>query len=82
MFRPVRRSPIRPHALFGGGDNKEGGGGLGGLGNMANIMENMKKAQSLVQTEAAKVQEELSQYVLLAPCEHSLHVLANVQHVA
>lgn len=30
---------------------------------MANIMENMKKAQSLVQTEAAKVQEELSQYV-------------------
>lgn len=53
-------SPIRPNALFGGGDGKEGGG-LGGLGNMSNIMENMKKAQSLVQTEAAKVQEELAQ---------------------
>ena len=58
----VRKSACRPDALFGGGDGKEGGG-LGGLGNMANIMENMKKAQSLVQTEAAKVQEELSQCV-------------------
>jgi hypothetical protein len=50
---------VQTRALFGGGDGKEGGG----LGNMANLMENMKKAQSLVQTEAAKVQEELSQYV-------------------
>ena len=58
----VRKSPVRPNALFGGGDGKEGGG-WGGLGNMANIMENMKKAQSLVQEEAAKVQEELSQCV-------------------
>ena len=31
-----------------------------GLGDMANLMENMKKAQQLVEVEAAKVQEELA----------------------
>lgn len=36
------------------------GGGLGGLGNMGNFMENIKKAQSMIQIEAAKVQEELA----------------------
>jgi DNA-binding protein YbaB len=44
-----------PRALFGGlGGGKDGAGGLGGL------MENIKKAQAMVQVEAAKVQEELS----------------------
>jgi DNA-binding YbaB/EbfC family protein len=48
--------------LFG---NKGGGEGksknpFAGLGDMANLMENMKKAQQLVQVEAAKVQEELA----------------------
>lgn len=68
---------MRPHALFGGGGDGKDGGGLGGLGNMANIMENMKKAQGLVQTEAAKVQEDLSQYVaetLLLAHVQQLHV--------
>lgn len=31
---------------------------------MGNIMENVKKAQQLVQVEAAKAQEELAAYVL------------------
>lgn len=39
-------------------------GGMGNpfaaLGNMGNIMENVKKAQALVQVEAAKAQEELA----------------------
>ena len=35
-------------------------GGGNPFGNMANLMENVKKAQQLVQVEAAKVQEELS----------------------
>ena len=30
---------------------------------MGNIMENVKKAQQLVQVEAAKAQEELAAYV-------------------
>jgi hypothetical protein len=45
-----RREPVKVQALFGGGDGK----GMGG-----NILENMKKAQQLVQTEALAVQEEL-----------------------
>ena len=36
-------------------------GGGNPFGNMANLMENVKKAQQLVQVEAAKVQEELAQ---------------------
>lgn len=39
---------------------QEGGGGMNPFGNMGNIMENLKKAQALVQVEAAKVQEELA----------------------
>jgi len=35
-------------------------GGGNPFGNMANLMENVKKAQQLVQVEAGKVQEELS----------------------
>ena len=35
-------------------------GGGNPFGNMANLMENVKKAQQLVQVEAAKVQEELA----------------------
>lgn len=38
----------------------QGGGGGFGLGNMGNLMENIKKAQAMVQVEAAKVQEELA----------------------
>jgi hypothetical protein len=53
--RVARRQPLHVQALFGGGDGK------GGLGNMANLMESMKKAQTLVQTEAARVQQELAQ---------------------
>lgn len=40
-----------------------GGNPFAGLGNMGNIMENVKKAQQLVQVEAAKAQEELAAYV-------------------
>ena len=42
----------------------QGGGGnpFAALGNMGNIMENVKKAQQLVQVEAAKAQEELAAY--------------------
>lgn len=38
---------------------QEGGGG-NPFGNMGNLMENLKKAQAMVQVEAAKVQEELA----------------------
>jgi len=41
--------------LQGGGKNP-----FAALGNMGNIMENVKKAQQLVQVEAAKAQEELA----------------------
>ena len=41
--------------LQGGGNNP-----FAALGNMGNIMENVKKAQQLVQVEAAKAQEELA----------------------
>lgn len=37
---------------------QEGGGNP--FGNMGNLMENLKKAQQMVQVEAAKVQEELA----------------------
>jgi hypothetical protein len=36
------------------------GGGGNPFGNMGNLMENLKKAQAMVQVEAAKVQEELA----------------------
>ena len=39
---------------------------FGALGNMGNIMENVKKAQQLVQVEAAKAQEELARCALVA----------------
>jgi hypothetical protein len=41
---------LQGNALFGGKD----GGGLG------NMMENLKKAQTMVQGEAAKIQQELA----------------------
>jgi len=41
--------------MQGGGKNP-----FAALGNMGNIMENVKKAQQLVQVEAAKAQEELA----------------------
>lgn len=37
-----------------------GGGGGNPFANMGNFMENIKKAQAMVQVEAAKVQEELA----------------------
>ncbi len=49
---------MSPRALFGG--NKDGNGGGNPLANMGNFMENIKKAQSMIQVEAAKVQEELA----------------------
>lgn len=52
-------------ALLGGGGEGGKKGPLGGLGDMANIMENMKKAQSMVQTEAAQIQTELAAYAAL-----------------
>eukprot|EP00892_Ulva_mutabilis_P001919 jgi/Ulvmu1/11728/UM008_0141.1 len=55
----ARGKTVQVKALLGGGgDGKKGP--LGGLGDMGNIMENMKKAQSMVQTEAARIQEELA----------------------
>jgi hypothetical protein len=36
------------------------GGGGNPFGGMGNLMENLKKAQQMVQVEAAKVQEELA----------------------
>ncbi|KAG7671339.1 hypothetical protein Ndes2437B_g03978 [Nannochloris sp. 'desiccata'] len=58
----VQRRAIAPRALFGGGkkDGEGGGGGFPGMGGMGNLMENIKKAQAMVQVEAAKVQQELS----------------------
>ena len=52
------RRVVSPRALFGG--NKDGNGGGNPLANMGNFMENIKKAQSMIQVEAAKVQEELA----------------------
>lgn len=52
MQARVRRAPVVTKALFGGGQ----GGGL----DMSKLMENVKKAQALVQTETAKVQQELA----------------------
>lgn len=43
-------------------EQKGGGNPFAALGNMGNIMENVKKAQQLVQVEAAKAQEELARY--------------------
>ncbi|CAL5219953.1 g1885 [Coccomyxa viridis] len=54
----INRAHIQTRALFGKGGDGKGGGNP--FGNMANLMENVKKAQQLVQVEAAKVQEELS----------------------
>lgn len=45
------------------GGFRQGGGGnnpLAGLQNMGKLMENVKKAQELVQREAARMQEELA----------------------
>eukprot|EP00887_Chlorella_sp_A99_P007246 scaffold2.g7246.t1 len=53
----AQRQSISPRALFGGGD-KEGGGNP--FANMGGLMENIKKAQAMVQVEAARVQEELA----------------------
>uniref|UniRef100_A0A061RBS6 Nucleoid-associated protein n=2 Tax=Tetraselmis sp. GSL018 TaxID=582737 RepID=A0A061RBS6_9CHLO len=54
-------TPVR--ALFGnnsgGGDSPQQGSG-NPFGNMANLMENLKKTQALVQTETARIQEELA----------------------
>ncbi|KAL4448896.1 hypothetical protein ABPG77_007613 [Micractinium sp. CCAP 211/92] len=55
--RAQQRRALAPRALFGKGDG-EGGGNP--FGNMGNLMENLKKAQQMVQVEAAKVQEELA----------------------
>ncbi|KAK9792713.1 hypothetical protein WJX73_000593 [Symbiochloris irregularis] len=49
---PTRRR-LHVQALFG---NKDGGG----LPNMGDLMSNLKRAQELVKTEGAKVQEELA----------------------
>ncbi|KAI3430484.1 hypothetical protein D9Q98_005079 [Chlorella vulgaris] len=57
--RLQQRRALTTRALFGkGGGDKDGGGGM--FGGMGNLMENLKKAQALVQVEAAKVQEELA----------------------
>ena len=58
LFYPTRvgNGNAVPDGLQGGG----GGNPFGKLGDMANMMENVKKAQQLVQVEAAKVQEELA----------------------
>uniref|UniRef100_A0A7S3VKW8 Nucleoid-associated protein n=1 Tax=Dunaliella tertiolecta TaxID=3047 RepID=A0A7S3VKW8_DUNTE len=53
------RGVVRVDALFGGG-NKEGGGG-GNPFDMKNMMEAVKKAQTLVQAETQKVQQELAE---------------------
>ncbi|KAL3162877.1 hypothetical protein ABBQ32_009327 [Trebouxia sp. C0010 RCD-2024] len=62
--RPARQQRrVQTQALFGGkkgGDDGGGGNPFAALGNMGNIMENVKKAQQLVQVEAAKAQEELA----------------------
>lgn len=55
-----RRGALRVQALFGGGGGDKDGGGGGGIGGMGNLMENMRKAQSLVQGEAGRVQKELA----------------------
>ncbi|PSC76287.1 Nucleoid-associated chloroplastic [Micractinium conductrix] len=52
------RRVLATRALFGGGGDGQGGGNP--FGNMGNLMENLKKAQQMVQVEAAKVQEELA----------------------
>ncbi|GFR50736.1 hypothetical protein Agub_g12993 [Astrephomene gubernaculifera] len=49
-----RRTQLQVNALFGG----QGGGG--NPFDMKNIMESVKKAQQLVQTETARVQAELA----------------------
>lgn len=49
-----RRQP-KVYALFGGG--KEGGGNPFDMGK---LMDNVKKAQQMVQVETAKIQQELS----------------------
>lgn len=51
--RPARR--LQVNALFGGGQ-----GGGGNPFDMKNLMESVKKAQQLVQTETARVQGELA----------------------
>lgn len=57
--RVQQRRPLTTRALFGKG-GEDGGGGMNPFGNMGNLMENLKKAQAMVQVEAAKVQEELA----------------------
>ncbi|GIL62598.1 hypothetical protein Vafri_16759 [Volvox africanus] len=51
-----QRAQLQVNALFGGG----GQGGGGNPFDMKNLMESVKKAQQLVQTETARVQTELA----------------------
>ncbi|PNH08055.1 hypothetical protein TSOC_005441 [Tetrabaena socialis] len=51
----ARRARLQVNALFGGGQ-----GGGGNPFDMKNLMESVKKAQALVQTETARVQSELA----------------------
>lgn len=60
------RKTFRIHSLFGGGkkensDNGNDGSKPGIFGNMQNLYDTVKKAQSVVQVEAVKVQKELAE---------------------
>lgn len=59
------RKTFRVHSLFGGNkeksDNGNDGSKPGIFGNMQNLYDTVKKAQSVVQVEAVKVQKELAE---------------------
>lgn len=60
--RCSRTTRQRTYALFGGGKDGEKGGNP--FGNMGAMMENIKKAQVVVQEQSGKIQSELAATVL------------------
>eukprot|EP01024_Parvocaulis_polyphysoides_P012963 TRINITY_DN14930_c0_g5_i1.p1 TRINITY_DN14930_c0_g5~~TRINITY_DN14930_c0_g5_i1.p1 ORF type:complete len:184 (-),score=26.46 TRINITY_DN14930_c0_g5_i1:145-627(-) len=58
--RQVRVGVTKVVRAQGQDGKSQGQGFMGGLGNMSNLMDNVRKAQEMVRSEAQRVQEELA----------------------
>ncbi|KAL1817722.1 hypothetical protein DCAR_0522196 [Daucus carota subsp. sativus] len=76
LQKVCNRRSLRVSALFGGkkdGDKSDDGPGKAGiLGNMQSLYETVKKAQTVVQVEAVRVQKELALAEFDGYCEGEL----------